>query len=196
MRRGGYPGASMDFREAPMVVRRLLPLLVLAACATGPAAVPADSLRDSLEASRASLRAIRGEAPAPTPATPTAVLAPAASVPPTVAASAAPAAPPPPRRPGAPAPATAAELMRHTADTVRAALGEPSLRRAEGPAEIWLYEARLCRLDLILYRDGPGPLRVAHAQARAAGIEAQSEADCLREIAGGRAAPPPFQPRA
>jgi hypothetical protein len=87
--------------------------------------------------------------------------------------------------------------MNHTADSIRAWLGEPSLRRPEGrDAEIWLYEAPRCRLDLILYRDGQGPLRVAHAQARSVGTATVTEADCLRDIAGGRATAPAFLPRA
>lgn len=170
-----------------MAIRRLILLLLLAGCSSGPSGLPAASLRDSLDASRASLRAIQGEGAAP--AQPMA----AAPTPATEAAVAA----PPPRLPGGQAPAAASALMQQPADAVRAALGEPSLRRAEGPlAEIWLYEAPRCRLDIILYREAGGPFRVAHAQARAAGVETQTEAECLRDIAGGRAAPPAFQPRA
>lgn len=171
-----------------MAIRRLILLPLLAGCSAGPSGLPSASLRDSLDASRASLRAIQGEGAAP--ARPMA----AAPMPAVEAGVAAPA---PPRLPGGQAPAAASALMQQPADAVRAALGEPSLRRAEGPlAEIWLYEAPRCRLDIILYREAGGPFRVAHAQARAAGVETQTEAECLRDIAGGRAAPPAFQPRA
>lgn len=171
-----------------MAIRRLLLLTCLAGCSAGPSSVPGDSLRDSLAASRASLRAIQGEGAAvvPRPAAP-----PAAQPQPAAAAI-----PPPQRAPGGPVPVAASEFLNNTAESVRAVLGAPSLRRSEGPAEIWLYEAPRCRLDIILYRDGEGPLRVAHAAARAAGMETQTEADCLRDIAGGRTAPQPTQPRA
>ena len=168
-----------------MAIRRLILLPVLAGCATTPA-MPADSLRDSLDASRASLHAIQGARPTQ------AVAAPA----PTPATAPAPTSPPPPPL-NSQAPGTAAGLLQQTADAVRGALGEPALRRAEGPdAEVWLYDAPRCRLDLILYRDPGAPWRVAHAQARAAGVAPQTEAECLRDIAGGRAAPPAFLPRA
>ena len=172
-----------------MAIRRLILLPLLAACSAGPSGMPAESLRDSLGASLASLRAIQGERAAPQPA-------PAPAMPTLAAATPAVSQTPPPPLSG-PAPAAASALMQQTAEAVRATLGEPSLRRAEGPlAEIWLYEAPRCRLDIILYRDAGGPFRVAHAQARAAGIETQTEAECLRDIAGGRASPPAFLPRA
>jgi len=160
---------------------RWLPLLwPLAACAVAPAATPDALMRDSLAMSRASLRAIQGEAPIAA-ATPV-------RTPPVAHAMPAllPVAPAMPRRPGAGAPASAAALLDSTAEGVRAMLGEPALRRPEGPAEIWLYEAPQCRLDVILYADGAGPLRVAHAAARAAGLAPQTEAECLRDIAGSR----------
>ncbi|MBR0673852.1 hypothetical protein GXW76_21960 [Roseomonas soli] len=63
-------------------------------------------------------------------------------------------------------------------------LGDPALRRPEGGAEIWLYEAPNCRLDIILYPQGTG-LLVAHAAARAHGAaEGVTEAACLSAIAG------------
>jgi len=172
-----------------MANRALLSVLLLAGCAGG-AEVPGESLRSSLDASRASLRAIQGGQPAPaSPALPPAPVSGVRDVAPAPAA--------PPRRAGGVAPAAAAELLQQTAEVVRAALGEPSLRRSEGPAaEIWLYEAPRCRLDIILYRDASGPFRVAHAQARSAGMAPVTETECLRDIAGGRASPPASLPRA
>jgi hypothetical protein len=75
-------------------------------------------------------------------------------------------------------------------------LGAPRLRREEGPAEIWHYQASQCHLDLVLYReDGPQPtLRVAFAAARAVGTARRGEAACLRDIARGAARPGPAGP--
>jgi hypothetical protein len=64
----------------------------------------------------------------------------------------------------------------------RRMLGEPSLHRQEGEAEIWLYEASECRLDVVLYPER-GALVVAHAAARAHGAAAVTEAACLDAIA-------------
>lgn len=179
--------------RAPLAIRALLLVAPLAGCAGG-ADVPGDSLRSSLDASRASLRAIQGDRPATAaPALPAPAPSPVAAAPPGPPAPP----PPPPRRAGGAPPAAAGELLQQSAETVRAVLGAPSLRRAEGPAaEIWLYEAPRCRLDLILYREAGGALRVAHAQARSAGMAPVTEAECLGDIAGGRATPPAWPPRA
>jgi hypothetical protein len=86
-------------------------------------------------------------------------------------------------------PQAAAQLLGQTPELLRLWLGEPALRRPEGPgAEIWLYAAERCALDLVLYRDrAGGRLRVAFAAARAAGEDAETgtEAECLRRIAAG-----------
>ncbi|WP_146422760.1 hypothetical protein [Humitalea rosea] len=60
-------------------------------------------------------------------------------------------------------------------------LGEPRLRRREDGAEIWLYQAPACHLDVVLYPEA-GRLRVAYAAARATGTQRQTEAGCLREL--------------
>lgn len=60
-------------------------------------------------------------------------------------------------------------------------LGEPRLRRSEDGAEIWLYQAQACHLDVVLYPEA-GRLRVAYAAARATGTQRQTEAGCLREL--------------
>jgi len=92
-----------------------------------------------------------------------------------------------PARPaGSPGPGEAAGLLGAGPETLRRWLGEPALRRREGPAEVWLYAGPACALDLILY-DAPGGPRVAHAAARANGAAPRTEAQCLRELApGGR----------
>lgn len=110
--------------------------------------------------------------------------------------SAAPATPQPVLVPGAPRPrgsappAAAAALVGVTADHVRRMLGEASIRRPEGAAEVWLYEAPACRLDVILYAEGRS-LVVAHATARAlGGAEGVTESACLSAVAAAPAAAP------
>ncbi len=85
----------------------------------------------------------------------------------------------------------AAQFLGTGPEAVRHRLGEPSLRRAEGQAEIWLYVGNGCALDLVLY-PGEGGLRVGHAAARASGTESVTEADCLRDLAA--AARPHYTP--
>lgn len=95
------------------------------------------------------------------------------------------------RRPaGGGVPLAAEQLLGRTPDLVRLWLGEPALRRPEGgAAEIWLYASEACALDLVLYRDRAGRMRVGFAAARARGEPQRgaTEAECLRAIA---AAPP------
>ncbi|WP_270938580.1 hypothetical protein, partial [Falsiroseomonas oryzae] len=92
-----------------------------------------------------------------------------------------------------PAPGHAAELVGQTPEALLRWLGEPRLRREEGPAEVWHYQASGCHLDLVLYReDGPRPvLRVAFAAARAIGTARRGEAACLRDIAREAVRPGP-----
>lgn len=93
-----------------------------------------------------------------------------------------------PLRGVAAAPRAAADLLGQPAEGLRAMLGEPSLRRAEGAsAEIWLYLGQACALDLVLYRDRAGRLQVAFAAARTGeqAIGTAAEAECLRRIAAG-----------
>ena len=88
------------------------------------------------------------------------------------------------------APRSASQLLGGTPELLRAWLGEPSLRRPEGSgAEVWLYAAEACALDLVLYRDAAGRLRVAFAAARAAGeaVPTATEAECLVRIAARHA---------
>lgn len=91
-----------------------------------------------------------------------------------------------PRGPGA-----VQELLGAAPATVIGRLGAPRLRRREGDAEVWLYSAGGCQLDLMFYTSPQG-LRVMHAQARASGVGQRTEAACLRDIAaqGQRAAAP------
>jgi hypothetical protein len=96
---------------------------------------------------------------------------------------------PPPRPPAG------ARYVGASPDALRAALGEPLLRRNEDPAEIWLYAGGGCQLDVVFYAGESGP-RVVHIQARAGGIAQRSEASCLREISAQAARPAPRLPPA
>ena len=154
----------------------LMLLLLPIGCAPAPAD-EAEALAAALQASRGSLAAFAPAAPAVAPAAPRHAAATAR-----------------PRNPDeAPGtrPTAAAQLMGAAPEVLRRWLGEPTRRRPEGPAEIWLYAGADCALDVVLYRQG-SQLRVAHAAARASGTAAQTEGACLRQIstaAAGRPVP-------
>jgi hypothetical protein len=165
------------------MIRAALPLALLlpVACAPPQQTDAAAALEGALVTHRASLAGIGG-LPAASPAAPAAAEPRSAGV----------------ERPasGGAAPAMAGQLVGQTPDTVVQWLGVPRLRREEGPAEIWHYQASQCHLDLVLYReDGPQPtLRVAFAAARAVGTARRGEAACLRDIARDAARPGPGGP--
>lgn len=148
-----------------MARRLILPLLALTACTGGPER-EREAAEAILDSHRATLQALGAPAPAPRPR------------------AAAP-------NPGYPH--HAASLLGATPEAVRAALGEPTLRRSEGPAQVWLYSGGGCQLDIVLYAGASGP-RVAHVQARAGGLAQRSEASCLRDISAQAAHPPPVAP--
>lgn len=149
--------------------RRALPLALLL---LGCAAEPRD---DAAAMERAFASARAGLVPAPLPAAPSPAILPRAGAPAPLPAAM-------PRARGAGAPSTAAALVGSRAEEMRRMMGEPALRRAEGEAEIWLYEAPDCRLDVVLY-PAAGALSVAHAAARAHGTAAVTEAACLAAVA-------------
>ncbi|MGE0094663.1 MAG: hypothetical protein AB7M05_12415 [Alphaproteobacteria bacterium] len=109
---------------------------------------------------------------------------PAASPPATPAPSPKPIPAPPPAatQPTPPAPTASLpqpspdQLMGLDAQGVTRLLGQPSLKRAEGPAHVWQYANRLCVLDVVMYDDEAkrGP-RVNYVE--------------LRDPAGGSAVP-------
>jgi hypothetical protein len=176
---GGRSFARRPWRDAPPRAALLL-LLLPTACAQQPREeAAAAALQDALASHQASLVGVG----APTPSL---AAAPARQLP---AAPATPAA----ATAGGAAPPAAGGLVGQTPETVRQWLGEPRLRRSEGPAEIWHYQASQCHLDLVLYPDeGSRPiLRVAFASARAAGAARRGEAACLRDIARGATRPGP-----
>ncbi len=161
-------------RPMPATMRRLLPLLLLplAACVAQGPSDTAQVLQEALATHQASLAGI-----APRPAAAGGEGTEPATVAPIVAR---------PAPPGS-VPTLAGQLVGQPPEAVTQWLGEPRLRRTEGNAEIWHYQATQCHLDLILYReDGPRPsMRVAHAAARAVGTARRGEAACLRDIARG-----------
>ena len=107
---------------------------------------------------------------------------------------AAPLPPPPssasaPRRQGTQPPAAASVLQGQEPEAVISALGEPALRRREGEAEIWLYQAPDCRLDLVFYPEA-SRLVLAHAAARAFGARRLTESACMAAISRAPNPPP------
>lgn len=84
---------------------------------------------------------------------------------------------------GTPVPGHVQDMIGQPAQSVRALFGDPGLRRREGAMEVWLYNGRTCRLDVMLYPDqGSGEPRVAFAAARATGLTPVAETACLRQI--------------
>jgi hypothetical protein len=159
-------------RPAPLLLLLLPVLLLPVACAAPDPADPASVLQEALANHQASLAGIApraaaagGEGTGPTTPIPTASR---------------------PALPGSP-PTMAGQLVGQGPETVTGWLGEPRLRRTEGNAEIWHYQAPQCHLDLVLYReDGERQgLRVAFAAARAVGTTRRGEAACLGDIARG-----------
>lgn len=82
---------------------------------------------------------------------------------------------------GSAAPAT---LVGATPSSLQAELGAPALRRIDGPAQVWLYDSRVCRLDVIFYPSSAGQPEVATARPMPRGI---SQASCLASLEQNRA---------
>lgn len=169
----------------------LLPTIGLLGACANAAEEQAAALRLALETGRAGFGiaapAVPAAAPrlttdtgAPIPITPIPVTP--VPVPPVLAAA-------------APGPAAADQLLGLGPELLRRWLGEPSLRRAEGGAEVWLYAGTACALDLVLYPQS-GRLRVAHASARAHGTEPRTEAGCLQDLTTRASLARPMPPSA
>ncbi len=71
------------------------------------------------------------------------------------------AAPSPPSLTFMQAPLDAAGLVGSTPQILNAEFGKPTLLRMDGTAQVWLYHAPDCGLNLILYPDASGTPRVA-----------------------------------
>ncbi|MCA3416627.1 MAG: hypothetical protein INF84_18685 [Roseomonas sp.] len=156
----------------------LAALLLTPACRKSEAEGATLGLEQALRDTRASLAALglpsapeapQMERPAPLP-------------PPPSSASA-------PRRQGTQPPPTASVLQGREPEAVISALGEPALRRREGEAEIWLYQAPDCRLDLVFYPEA-ARLVLTHAAARAFGARRLTESACMAAIARAPNPPP------
>ncbi|MCA3351525.1 MAG: hypothetical protein INF97_13100 [Roseomonas sp.] len=152
-------------------------LLLTPACRKSEAEGATLGLEQALRDTRASLAAIG--LPSAPDATQTERPAP---LPPPSSASA-------PRRQGANPPAAASALQGQMPEAVISALGEPALRRREGDAEIWLYQAPDCRLDLVFYPEA-SRLVLTHAAARAFGARRLTESACLEALARAPNPPP------
>lgn len=76
-----------------------------------------------------------------------------------------------------------------TATQIEGALGAPSFRRRDPPAEIWQYRNPVCTLDLFLY-DEREHRRVAFITARAPGGGDFALRACLDEVVARRSGPP------
>ncbi len=166
----------------------LLPLMALG-CAADPGEEATVLMQQALFSAQASLALAGSAAPVRTDATGSTRAVPSAGTA-AIRTAVPPAAPPGPRQRGAAPPGAAAALAGSNVDQLRRMLGDPALRRAEGEAEIWLYEAQPCRLDIVLYPQG-GALVVAHAAARSHGAaQGVTEAACLSAIATAPATQP------
>jgi hypothetical protein len=118
----------------------------------------------------AETAAVPGAASTTAPSAPPLAAKPAPAPPPTAAQ-------PAPQAPTASLPQPSPDqLMGLDAQGVTRLLGQPSLKRAEGPAHVWQYANRLCVLDVVMYDDEAkrGP-RVNYVE--------------LRDPAGGGAVP-------
>lgn len=133
-------------------------------------------LEQALRDTKASLAAIG------LPPTPESAPIPMAALPPPPSASS-------PRRQGVSPPNAATALQGRDPAAVISALGEPALRRREGDAEVWLYQAPDCRLDLVFYPEA-SRLVLAHAAARAFGARRLTEPACMAAIARAPNPPP------
>jgi hypothetical protein len=156
----------------------LAALLLTPACRKSEAGGATLGLEQALRDTRASLAALGLPSAPEAPQT----ARPAPLPPPARSASV-------PRREGTSPPAAAASLQGREPEAVISALGEPALRRREGEAEIWLYQAPDCRLDLVFYPDA-SRLVLAHAAARASGARRLTESACMGAIARAPNPPP------
>ena len=156
----------------------LVALLFSPGCRKAEAEGATVGLEQALRDTKASLAAIGAP-----PATEAAPVASSASLP------APPSSDSEPRRLGVSPPAAAATLQGREPEAVISALGEPALRRREGAAEVWLYQAPDCRLDLVFYPED-ARLVLAHAAARSFGARRLTESACIATIARAPNPPP------
>jgi hypothetical protein len=93
--------------------------------------------------------------------------------------------------PKAPAsPVASSGIVGMASDTLRAAWGEPSLKRTEAGAEMWQYGGRgSCTLLVYFYANASNVLTAAHAEAVPGGSDEAALATCAKS-----AGKPPLKP--
>lgn len=88
------------------------------------------------------------------------------------------------------APATNTGLIGMTGEALRAAWGEPALKRTETGAEMWQYGGQgNCTLLVYLYANASSVMAVTHAEAVPGGGDETAVANCAK--AAGK---PPLRP--
>ncbi|HLJ63443.1 MAG TPA: hypothetical protein VKT70_05015 [Stellaceae bacterium] len=92
-----------------------------------------------------------------------------------------------PPSPASPRPADLGALRGLPERDVLAALGEPTFRRAEPPAELWQYRTSDCVVDVFLYQEADG-YRVVEIESRDRSLPVIHVARCARS--GTQAASP------
>lgn len=90
-------------------------------------------------------------------------------------------APPPAASAQAPSAASSGGLVGMTVETLRAAWGEPSLKRTETGAELWQYGGQgNCTLLVYFYANAASVMTVTHAEAVPGGSDEAAIASCAK----------------
>ena len=94
-----------------------------------------------------------------------------------------------PQPPEPPVNADPAQFLSQGTDRLTRTLGQPTLIRRDGPAEVWQYAGRGCVLDVFFYDQGGAGFQARHVELRAAGLPESARRACLAEMirANGRA---------
>lgn len=79
---------------------------------------------------------------------------------------------------------TISNLIGQSSTNLTMELGPPSLQRIDGTAQVWLYHAQACQLNLILYPDQTGTPRAVTAVAH--GDESQCIFGIQQKLVGTR----------
>jgi hypothetical protein len=97
--------------------------------------------------------------------------------------------PPPEAASEAGPPATPGALIGFDRVRLQSALGQPSLKRVEAPAEIWQYTAQACVMDIYFYEADkqPGIFAVSYVEVRPLGPVPVTEQDCLHGFLAAQA---------
>jgi hypothetical protein len=74
------------------------------------------------------------------------------------------------------------ELLGLDHSMLRRALGKPAQVRREFSAEVWQYVTGDCVVDLYLYDDAAGALKVTYVEARSRSAEQKPTARCLKSL--------------